>query len=506
MATQLPLHTPGEGGEAAGEEAVEIEDIEESGVKKMTAPQLKKHLSDRGLDTKGSKAVLMERLIESLQRRANFQSGGRVDRLVPNRAKYTSHAEFKVKLNLAMLDGGGFNKYYIIQVLQGIDGNYAAFNRWGRVGETGESKLYPCETEVEAVERFKEKFLDKTRNEWSAYKSKAFVEHGGKYTVVETEDAEDGEEETNPLGKLTQAQIEKGQAVLVDLKEKIQGAKGLGGLAGFPALAAEVAALSSSYYTYIPTTTVGRAKPPPLDSLDIIGEKESLLLFWLKMGFEEVKSTTAVGDNPLDGLLERPLPPTLATACAQGKVSNKGAIDTAVTRGTTFEAKQTGTPTKHMDKERYASIVLYTGDSIYRDLNQALRCEQQKVPKWLGYLRLFFEAMRCMPRQASKLWRGIAADLYDEYEPGKEIIWWSVSSCTSDEMVARNFMNGVGSGASLIILDCKTAMDITPLSIYVSEKESLLAPGTKLKVIKREKKGKINEIHVEEVGCAVEWY
>jgi len=110
-----------------------------------------------------------------------------------------------------------------------------------------------------------------------------------------------------------------------------------------------------------------------------------------------------------------------------------------------------------------------------------------------------------MPRQQVTLWRGIAADLYDEFAPGNEVTWWSVSSCTSDEMVARNFMNGVGGGASLIILDCKNAMDITPLSIYASEKESLLAPGTKLRAISRKRTGKTVEIHVEEVGCAVDW-
>jgi len=436
-------------------------------------PEHKKPLAARCLETSGKKAERVKRLSEALERRATFQAGGRVDRMVPNKATWTSHAEFNVKLNLAIMDGGGFNKFYIIQVLQGVDGNYAAYNRWGRVGENGESKLYPCAEESEAIERFKEKFLDKTKNEWSAYKSNSFVEHGNKYTVVETEDAAEGEEESNPLGKLTQGQIEKGQAVLVQLKEKIISVKGLGGLEGYPALAAEVSQLSSQYYTYIPTTTVGRARPPALDNLPIIGEKESLLLFWLKMGFEDTTSTAKVGDNPLEGLLERPIPPTLALACAQGKVSNAGAIKTATTRGETLASKKAGSPIKPMDAERYGAIVLYTGDSIYRDLNQALRCDQAKVPKWLGYLRLFFESIACMPRQQVTLWRGIAADLYDEFAPGNEVTWWSVSSCTSDEMVARNFMNGVGGGASLIILDCKNAMDITPLSIYASEKERI---------------------------------
>ena len=37
-------------------------------------------------------------------------------------------------------------------------------------------------------------------------------------------------------------------------------------------------------------------------------------------------------------------------------------------------------------------------------------------------------------------------------------------------------------------------MDISSLSFYQNEKESLLAPGTQLKVIKRERKGKVTEV------------
>jgi hypothetical protein len=43
-------------------------------------------------------------------------------------------------------------------------------------------------------------------------------------------------------------------------------------------------------------------------------------------------------------------------------------------------------------------------------------------------------------------------------------------------------MSQLGGVASLIILDTKSALDITPLSVYPKEKESLLAPGTRLKV------------------------
>lgn len=45
--------------------------------------------------------------------------------------------------------------------------------------------------------------------------------------------------------------------------------------------------------------------------------------------------------------------------------------------------------------------------------------------------------------------------------------------------------------------ECETAMDISALSFYSHEKESLLAPGTQLEVISRKRNGKITEIHVK---------
>jgi hypothetical protein len=42
-------------------------------------------------------------------------------------------------------------------------------------------------------------------------------------------------------------------------------------------------------------------------------------------------------------------------------------------------------------------------------------------------------------------------------------------------------MSQLGGVASLITLQTKSALNITPLSVYPQEKESLLAPGTNLK-------------------------
>ena len=441
--------------------------------------------------------------------------GRRVDRAVERAAAaagvggggWSVHADYDIKLMQAdVKDGRNNNKFYVIQVLQSSDGSYAAFNRWGRVGEEGECKLYPSGDAGGAVKAFEAKFKDKTKNSWAAYVAGSFVKNegsGGKYGILEL-DGGGGDEDGGdaPLGKLSEGQILKGIAVLGQLSAAVGGGE---------ASPAQVSKLSSEYYTFIPTMT-GRKAPPPLDNLEILGAKEAQLLFWLKMGFEGVATIAPSAaaksqvDDPLEALWETELCATLQKACGVGGpgVSDAGSIASSVARGKELAKAQQGAPLKKMDAQRYGSIVLYTGNSLYRPLNRALREDHAQVPKYLGYLRLLFEAMVCMPSAKTTLWRGIAADLYDEYEPGKVITWWSVSSCTSDEAVARNFMSQLGGAASLIVLKCKTAMDITPLSVYPNEKESLLAPGTRLKVLSRTKKGKVNEIHVEEVGGALD--
>ena len=64
--------------------------------------------------------------------------------------------------------------------------------------------------------------------------------------------------------------------------------------------------------------------------------------------------------------------------------------------------------------------------------------------------------------------------------------------------ITRRYVNVIllscGGACTLVILDTETAMDISSLSFYQNEKESLLAPGTQLKVIKRERKGKVTEV------------
>jgi len=65
-------------------------------------------------------------------------------------------------------------------------------------------------------------------------------------------------------------------------------------------------------------------------------------------------------------------------------------------------------------------------------------------------------------------------------------------------------MSGCGGPCTLLTVKSKTAMDVSALSFYANEKESLLAPGTQLRVISRKRVGIISEIEVEEVGRLIE--
>lgn len=123
------------------------------------------------------------------------------------------------------------------------------------------------------------------------------------------------------LGKLSRAQIEKGQAVLAQLRVALT--------SGGKPSASTLAQLSGQYYSLIPTTS-GRVAPPPLNNEEALTEKEGLLEFWLRMGFEDVQATEQLG-SPIEGVRELPLPKTLSAAASN--VSDSGSIGSSRTRG-----------------------------------------------------------------------------------------------------------------------------------------------------------------------------
>jgi len=410
-------------------------------------------------------------------------SGARkVMTILPNSHQYTVVDEYDVKLMLSDSVNMNSNKFYKLQLLRyTVDDKFYVCTSWGRLSEVGKHQLKGGFDREKSISEFGKIFRSKTKNAWG---TNPFVRYDGKYQLIETvgDDTADG---SASLGRLTEAQIHKGQGVLQEIRNILESKN-----KNKPTHI--LGKLTNDFYSLIPTSS-GRQKPPPLNNLDIITEKEGLLEFWLRMGFEELGDGDVQG-SPIEGVFDLPVPATLTTA-ASG-ITDSGSIKASQTRGK--ELAKNGAI--KMGAELYATILLYTGNAIYQELNRCLRSDWNNVRKYWNYLRLYFESMNAMEGKAVTLYRGIAVDLFDEYTPGKVITWWSVSSCTASKNVAQDFMNQLsGSAATFITLHTKKACDVSSLSFFPHEKESLLRPGTKLKVLNRTRKGKVVEIEVDEV-------
>ncbi|XP_014696044.1 protein mono-ADP-ribosyltransferase PARP3 [Equus asinus] len=224
------------------------------------------------------------------------------------------HEDYNCTLNQTNV-GNNNNKFYIIQLLEAGD-RFVCWNRWGRVGEVGQSKLNYFVLLEDAKKDFEKKFRDKTKNSWA--ERDRFVAHPGKYTLIEVQ----GEEETQeamvkvdggplrtvvqqvqpcsldtatqklitnifskdmfnnamalmnldvkkmPLGKLSKQQIARGfealEALEVALKTPTDGGLNL-------------EELSSRFYTVIPHN-FGRSRPPPINSPELLQAKKDMLL------------------------------------------------------------------------------------------------------------------------------------------------------------------------------------------------------------------------------------
>ena len=127
-----------------------------------------------------------------------------------------------------------------------------------------------------------------------------------------------------------------------------------------------------------PVGQVEWQRPPPLDNVQICTEKEGLLEFWLRMGFDDLGEEMT--GSPIEGVLELPLPKSLAAAA--GGIADSASISASRTRGAALAAQQAGGPVKRMGVELYAAILLYTGNAIYSEINRCLRADWKKVRKY----------------------------------------------------------------------------------------------------------------------------
>uniref|UniRef100_H3DAV8 Poly (ADP-ribose) polymerase family, member 3 n=1 Tax=Tetraodon nigroviridis TaxID=99883 RepID=H3DAV8_TETNG len=222
------------------------------------------------------------------------------------------HEDYDCMLNQTNI-GHNNNKFYVIQVIQ-ANNRFFSWNRWGRVGEVGQSKLSPFDKLENAIKDFEKKFKDKTKNSWSDRSN--FVSHPGKYTMIEVDGEQDAEVKVDdvdgkvvkvsknvlpctlndatknlvqlifstdmfkeamecmnldikkmPLGKLSKMQIAKGFEVLEEIEAAMNQRRG----------GARLEELSSKFFTAIPHN-FGRNRPPTIDSKEIVEQKKEMLM------------------------------------------------------------------------------------------------------------------------------------------------------------------------------------------------------------------------------------
>ncbi|XP_070758518.1 protein mono-ADP-ribosyltransferase PARP3 [Enoplosus armatus] len=222
------------------------------------------------------------------------------------------HEDYDCMLNQTNI-GHNNNKFYVVQVVK-AGNKYYSWNRWGRVGEVGQSKLNSFDKLENAVKDFEKKFKDKTKNNWSDRLN--FVSHSGKYTLIEVDGEQDAEVKVDsvdgktenvtkhvlpctlnsatkslielifsndmfkeamecmnldikkmPLGKLSKSQIAKGFEVLEEIEGAMNQKKGRSCLED----------LSSKFFTTIPHN-FGRNRPPTIDSKEIVEKKKEMLM------------------------------------------------------------------------------------------------------------------------------------------------------------------------------------------------------------------------------------
>ncbi|EMC94796.1 hypothetical protein BAUCODRAFT_149887 [Baudoinia panamericana UAMH 10762] len=203
------------------------------------------------------------------------------------------------------------NKYYRIQLLEGANGNYKTWTRWGRVGEPGKGLLLGDGSLDDALSQFEAKFKDKSGHKWADRRA---TPKNNKYVFLEKSyepDADDAPttagaskrkvkslrsslhpavqslmelifnqqyfartmESLNydvnklPLGKLSKVTITRGFQALKDLAALLQTPN--------PAVT-DVEHLSNSYLSIIPHN-FGRGRPPIIRDVEVLKKEVELL-------------------------------------------------------------------------------------------------------------------------------------------------------------------------------------------------------------------------------------
>ena len=162
-------------------------------------------------------------------------------------------------------------------------------------------------------------------------------------------------------------------------------------------------------------------------------------------------------------------------------------------------------PSEHgLTQEESAAIYIYTMDwddcSLYRLLNAELRIEDRSLLKpWFDYLKLFDTALQKLPNHEANLWRGIGADITQNYRKDMQLTWWNFTSCSSSLAAVESFL-GSESPSTLLMVEAKHGKSVSKYSSFPKEYEIILSMGSRVCVSDNPlQTERLNVIHLKEV-------
>ncbi|CAM2726219.1 unnamed protein product [Rotaria socialis] len=145
-------------------------------------------------------------------------------------------------------------------------------------------------------------------------------------------------------------------------------------------------------------------------------------------------------------------------------------------------------PKDGLTQNESASLYLYSmqwppgKDSFYTMFNWALRDEDRtKAVLYQDYCNLFMSALSKLPSRQDDVWRGVNGDLSEQYGQGTTHVWRGATSCSNMVHVTDSFLNSTSS-RTLFKIKCFQGKSIENHSAFPNEKETVLPPGTCLRV------------------------
>ncbi|CAF4201529.1 unnamed protein product, partial [Adineta steineri] len=149
-----------------------------------------------------------------------------------------------------------------------------------------------------------------------------------------------------------------------------------------------------------------------------------------------------------------------------------------------------------------AAIYLYTMECMYHQLNKALRNEnRQHLVPYFSYLKLLLSGLWKLPSKQCLVYRGVKANISQQYPVGKKFAWWGLSSCTGSlNILQREQFLGKTETRTLFNIECFNGKDIQKHSQFPDENEILLLPCSYFEVLSELDQGNgLHIVHIKQI-------